>query len=72
MSETGKVYLTTEELAKRWNISANTLRSWRFKGEGPPYFKPGGEKGKTLYRIEDVEAFEAKNTVGGTAATGGA
>jgi Helix-turn-helix domain len=46
------------ELARRWNISPRTLENWRWLGQGPAYLKVGG---RVLYRIEDVETFEAAN-----------
>lgn len=55
-------YLSTRELSRRWKISANTLRNWRFKGIGPRYFKPGS--GAVRYRIEDVYAWERSHTIG--------
>ena len=40
-------------LAKRWQISPNTLERWR-------YLKIGG---RVVYRIEDIEAFEEQQLV---------
>lgn len=65
MVTTEQAYLTTADLAQRWQISANTLRNWRFKGVGPAYFKPSGDRGKALYKLEDIKAWEAENTTGG-------
>ena len=45
------------ELAARWNISPRTLERWRWAGEGPQFIKLGG---RVVYRLEDVEAFEAE------------
>lgn len=44
------------ELARRWNISPRTLERWRYLNQGPAFLKLGG---RILYRLEDVEAFEA-------------
>lgn len=44
------------DLARRWNISPRTLERWRWKGIGPRYLKVGG---RVLYRLDDIEAFEA-------------
>ena len=63
------VYLTTEELARRWKVSPSTIRNRRSKGEGPPYFKPFGPRGEARYKLEDVEAYEQSNTVGERAAS---
>lgn len=64
MNKTTPTFLTTEELAKRWKMNANTLRNLRFRGQGPTYFKPTGTPGgRVLYRLEDVEAWEKQNMV---------
>lgn len=55
-------FLTTNQLAVRWKMSASTLRNWRFNGTGPPYLKPGGVRGKALYRVSDIEQWENNNT----------
>jgi len=49
-------HLNQIELAARWNISHRTLERWRWSGEGPRYIKIGG---RVVYRLEDVEEFEA-------------
>ena len=58
-------HLNQIELAARWNISHRTLERWRWTGEGPQFIKIGG---RVVYRLEDVEAFEAdqlrKSTTG--------
>jgi predicted site-specific integrase-resolvase len=50
--------LVQSELADRWQISERTLEAWRSQGTGPVYLKIGG---RVVYRLEDVEAFEAAN-----------
>jgi hypothetical protein len=49
-------HLRPNELAARWHISWKTLARWRWTGEGPRFLKVSG---KVLYRLEDIEAFEA-------------
>jgi predicted DNA-binding transcriptional regulator AlpA len=49
-------HLSTRELAERWNISRRMLDRWRWAGEGPRFLKLGG---RVVYRLEDIEAFEA-------------
>ncbi len=49
-------HLNQIELAARWNISHRTLERWRWSGEGPGFIKIGG---RVVYRLEDVEAYEA-------------
>ena len=49
--------LTQTDLANRWRLSPRTLERWRFTGEGPRFIKLGG---RVIYRLEDIEAFEAR------------
>lgn len=49
-------FLNQVHLARRWHISPRTLERWRWTGEGPAYLKIGG---RVVYRLEDVEAYEA-------------
>jgi len=44
------------ELAARWRISHRTLERWRWIGEGPKFLKVGG---RVVYRLADVEEYEA-------------
>ena len=49
-------HLDQKGLAKRWMISPRTLEQWRWQGRGPKYLKIGG---RVVYRLSDIEAFEA-------------
>ena len=49
-------HLDQNELAERWSFSPRTLEQWRWRGIGPRYLKLGG---RVIYRLSDVEAFEA-------------
>lgn len=62
-------HLNQIDLADRWNISERTLERWRWLGEGPAYLKIGG---RVVYRLEDVEAYEAENLRASTSAPLGA
>jgi len=53
--ETTVRHITQRELAIRWNKSEGTIERYRADGKGPQYLKIGG---RTMYRIEDIEAFE--------------
>ena len=44
------------QLADRWDVSEATMERWRTAGIGPIFLKM---QGRVLYRIEDVEAYEA-------------
>ena len=45
------------QLARRWSISPRTLERWRWLGQGPQFLKIGG---RVVYRLDDVEAYEAQ------------
>ncbi|MHA6731185.1 helix-turn-helix transcriptional regulator [Devosia sp. A369] len=47
-------YLTRNQVAERYPISAHTLAKLASQGKGPRYFKPTD---KCLYRPEDIEAW---------------
>lgn len=49
-------HLDQTGLARRWRLSPRTLEAWRWRRRGPPHLKIGG---RILYRIEDIETFEA-------------
>ncbi|MDN4016126.1 helix-turn-helix domain-containing protein [Zwartia panacis] len=51
-------HLTQNDLANRWNKSVHTIERYRCEGNGPVYLKIGG---KVMYRLVDIEAFEAKH-----------
>lgn len=44
-----------EELAPILGVSTSTLRHWRARGEGPPYFKLGDRL--VRYRWSEVEEW---------------
>ena len=50
-------HLNQIELARRWRVSPRTLERWRWRKVGPAYLKVGSH---VVYRIEDVEAYEAQ------------
>ena len=50
-------HLSQTDLANRWRLSPRTLERWRFTGEGPQFIKIGG---RVVYRLEDIETFEAR------------
>lgn len=55
------MWLTTEELAARWKMSEQRLRTWRMQKIGPPYCKIGdGKKSPVRYHLPDVEEFEKR------------
>jgi predicted site-specific integrase-resolvase len=57
-------HLNQIELSRRWSISPRTLERWRWLGLGPRYLKIVG---RVVYRLEDIEAFEAERARDGKA-----
>ena len=51
-------YITAEELARRWHMTAKTLSNWRLAKKGPAYFKTRGKKGTVLYLMSSVKEYE--------------
>ena len=51
-------HLNQRHLGDRWDVSEATLERWRSEGIGPVFLKL---QGRVLYRLEDVEAFEAES-----------
>lgn len=60
-------HLTQDELAKRWRMSPRTLEGWRTLNTGPAYLKIVG---RVIYRLMDVEAYEAKHLCNTTMSKG--
>lgn len=54
----GNQLLTSKELARRWSLSATTLKQWRWHGRGPKHTKVGK---RVLYLLKDVVQFEEQN-----------
>ena len=50
-------HFNQQDLARRWRVSTRTLERWRWMKQGPAYLKVGGH---VVYRVEDVEAYEAE------------
>lgn len=64
MTKADRADLSTSELARRWNVHAETLRKWRMLGLGPPYYRPSGKpRGRVRYRVSDIERWERSNKV---------
>jgi hypothetical protein len=57
-------HLNQIDLARRWRVSPRTLERWRWQKIGPAYLKVGNH---VVYRIEDVEAYEAQRRKGAAA-----
>jgi hypothetical protein len=51
--------LTAQQLSERWQVPVQTLANWRWRGEGPRYFKPGGA---VRYRDHWESEFSGTNS----------
>lgn len=58
-------HLTDEELAERWQIDVQTVRSRRRNGDCPRYIVLSGSATKSTIRtpLAEVEAYEAERLV---------
>ena len=60
--------LTASEAARLIRVKPQTLAVWRTAGTGPRYLRLGrGDRGRVLYRREDVEEWLAERVVSSTA-----
>ena len=50
------IHFNQRSLATRWDVSEATLERWRSDGIGPRFLKL---QGRVLYRLVDIEAYEA-------------
>jgi hypothetical protein len=50
-------HLNQVELSRRWRLSPRTLERWRWEGVGPKFLKL---RGRVLYRLDDIERYEAE------------
>jgi len=51
------LFISQNELAKRWQISQTTLERWRAQRIGPSFLKLGGQ---VRYRLMDITAVAAR------------
>lgn len=48
-------FLTTQQLADRWQTTPQSIANMRHRGSTPPGYKIGG---RVLYRVDEVLDFE--------------
>ena len=53
-------FLTRQQLAARWHMSAQTLAAWKAQEKGPVSLTIAG---RILYRLDAVEAWEDEQIV---------
>jgi predicted site-specific integrase-resolvase len=56
MSTQNSELMTPEQVAELLQVHPGTLENWRFRGEGPAFFKLGNKRRSPVrYRRKDVE-----------------
>jgi hypothetical protein len=58
-----QAYLTTEQLAERYDLSPTTIKGWRIRKQGPTWYQVpriglSPTLARTRYRLADVLAWE--------------
>ena len=56
-----KQYLTITETAAILGVSKETLRTWRYRRQGPDYFKPTPQT--VLYEAGELEEFMEEHRI---------
>jgi predicted DNA-binding transcriptional regulator AlpA len=67
MPEREQELMTPAEVSARVRVAVKTLEGWRYRGEGPPWFRAGSRA--VRYRRQDVDRWLEQRVA---AATGGA
>jgi len=57
-TETVSIFLTVEQVAKRYGVSKDSIWRWRREGEFPRPVKIGGKT--TRWRLRDLEEWEGR------------
>ena len=60
--------IDTNGAAELLGVAPATLRSWRYRGKGPPYRKVGGIRATPIYAPEEVEMWALNNPTAPTQA----
>jgi uncharacterized protein YjcR len=63
MHDDTQAYLTTEQLAERYDLSPTTIKGWRIRKQGPTWYQVpriglSPTAARTRYRLADVLAWE--------------
>ena len=63
-----ETYLTTRDLAKRYDLKPDTIKRWRSLGRGPAFYKADQfalhpKAPRIRYRLSDVLAWEDTNNI---------
>ena len=55
-SDSKKEFLTSQELADRWQVHLSSILRWRKEGKPPSYYSIHG---KILYKLAEIEDLES-------------
>lgn len=72
MGRTMQKLIDTKAAAPLIGITPATLENWRIRGEGPPFHKTPGRRGKVLYDPADIAAWRDQRRFSSTAAAAAA
>ena len=60
MAQTTDRLMHEEEAAQYLRMKSSTLRQWRYKSQGPAYYKFGS---RVCYRVSDIESFMERSRI---------
>ena len=68
MHDDTQAYLTTVQLAERYDLAPGTVTKWRMRNQGPPFyivprFGLPPRAARTRYKLSDVLAWEQANNI---------
>ena len=60
-------FLTEAEFSETFGISRQTLKNWRHRHQGPPYYdlSSGGQRTMIRYNVDEVTEWVANRRIGG-------
>jgi hypothetical protein len=58
--QSSAIFLDEKRLSRRWSVSPRTIQRYRYEGKPPRWHRLNG---RVLYRVSDIEAFEASCVV---------
>ena len=62
---TMKRHITGPEVAAMLGVKPNTVRAWRTRGKGPPFYQPAGPGSQATYDPDMVKLWAKFNPVRG-------
>jgi phage terminase Nu1 subunit (DNA packaging protein) len=59
-----KRHLTGTEVAELLGVKPNTVRAWRWRGQGPPFHQPAGKGSQATYDPDVIKMWLTMNKEG--------